>query len=280
MNQSQTPSIVVGGQWLEAGRLPKPGDRAEAASRILLRLLYAIRPDDPECAARGAAARKRCHAARTRLRYAFTAVRRRGPAVKVESGITQERRSPRLIRASAAAALVCVGAIGIGTTSDRAGGIYRSGSVIGAVPSGDRATPPGPIGRDAAWIVVEGETGRPISVFAGGGDGRSTAARLAGSGEVARTGNPEWAGITGDDVVPAWTARRPLATALSQSVPGNRRRQCTTAAGLHLAEDWAIGMGGAQRERPGHVEQLAGAPGNAVFAGRPATLLVVGQQYL
>ncbi|WP_419199063.1 universal stress protein, partial [Mycobacterium tuberculosis] len=109
MNQShKPPSIVVG---IDGS---KPAVQAalwavdEAASRdIPLRLLYAIEPDDPGYAAHGAAARKLA-AAENAVRYAFTAVEAADRPVKVEVEITQERPVTSLIRASAAAALVCV----------------------------------------------------------------------------------------------------------------------------------------------------------------------------
>lgn len=265
MNQShKPPSIVVG---IDGS---KPAVQAalwavdEAASRdIPLRLLYAIEPDDPGYAAHGAAARKLA-AAENAVRYAFTAVEAADRPVKVEVEITQERPVTSLIRASAAAALVCVGAWRAPLPTG-AGGIYRSGpGVIGAVPSGDRATPPGPHRTRRRMDRRRGGRVVRYRCFAGGGDGRSTAARLAGSGghlPAIRSGR-----YRGRRPCQPGPLACPLATTVSRcagAIGGSARR----AAGL---SGWAgsIGThGGAQRERPGACGATCGSAGQRRVAG-------------
>lgn len=266
MNQShKPPSIVVG---IDGS---KPAVQAalwavdEAASRdIPLRLLYAIEPDDPGYAAHGAAARKLA-AAENAVRYAFTAVEAADRPVKVEVEITQERPVTSLIRASAAAALVCVGAIGVHHFRPERVGIYRSGpGVIGAVPSGDRATPPGPHRTRRRMDRRRGGRVVRYRCFAGGGDGRSTAARLAGSGghlPAIRSGR-----YRGRRPCQPGPLACPLATTVSRcagAIGGSARR----AAGL---SGWAgsIGThGGAQRERPGACGATCGSAGQRRVAG-------------
>lgn len=265
MNQShKPPSIVVG---IDGS---KPAVQAalwavdEAASRdIPLRLLYAIEPDDPGYAAHGAAARKLA-AAENAVRYAFTAVEAADRPVKVEVEITQERPVTSLIRASAAAALVCVGAIGVHHFRPERVGSTAAALAFGAVPSGDRATPPGPHRTRRRMDRRRGGRVVRYRCFAGGGDGRSTAARLAGSGghlPAIRSGR-----YRGRRPCQPGPLACPLATTVSRcagAIGGSARR----AAGL---SGWAgsIGThGGAQRERPGACGATCGSAGQRRVAG-------------
>lgn len=266
MNQShKPPSIVVG---IDGS---KPAVQAalwavdEAASRdIPLRLLYAIEPDDPGYAAHGAAARKLA-AAENAVRYAFTAVEAADRPVKVEVEITQERPVTSLIRASAAAALVCVGAIGVHHfRPERVGSTAAALALSAQCPVAIVRPHRVPIGRDAAWIVVEADGSSDIGVLAGGGDGRSTAARLAGSGghlPAIRSGR-----YRGRRPCQPGPLACPLATTVSRcagAIGGSARR----AAGL---SGWAgsIGThGGAQRERPGACGATCGSAGQRRVAG-------------
>ena len=106
------PSIVVGIDGSKAAIRAALWAIDEAVSRdIPLRLLYAIEPDDvqtpPDRAARKLAI------AENAIRYAFTAVEAADKPVKIEVEITQERAITSLIRASASADMVCVGAVGV-----------------------------------------------------------------------------------------------------------------------------------------------------------------------
>lgn len=261
MNQShKPPSIVVG---IDGS---KPAVQAalwavdEAASRdIPLRLLYAIEPDDPGYAAHGAAARKLA-AAENAVRYAFTAVEAADRPVKVEVEITQERPVTSLIRASAAAALVCVGAIGVHHFRPE-----RVGSTAAALALSAQC--PVAIVRPHTRRRMDRRRGGRVvryRCFAGGGDGRSTAARLAGSGghlPAIRSGR-----YRGRRPCQPGPLACPLATTVSRcagAIGGSARR----AAGL---SGWAgsIGThGGAQRERPGACGATCGSAGQRRVAG-------------
>ena len=85
----------------------------EAVSRDgPLRLLYAVEQRDAQDAEPNAMGRKLA-AAETAIRRAFTAIEATGHAVKIETEIAQGPPIGSLIRASASAAMVCVGAVGL-----------------------------------------------------------------------------------------------------------------------------------------------------------------------
>lgn len=266
MNQShKPPSIVVG---IDGS---KPAVQAalwavdEAASRdIPLRLLYAIEPDDPGYAAHGAAARKLA-AAENAVRYAFTAVEAADRPVKVEVEITQERPVTSLIRASAAAALVCVGAIGVHHfRPERVGSTAAALALSAQCPVAIVRPHRGPHRTRRRMDRRRGGRVVRYRCFAGGGDGRSTAARLAGSGghlPAIRSGR-----YRGRRPCQPGPLACPLATTVSRcagAIGGSARR----AAGL---SGWAgsIGThGGAQRERPGACGATCGSAGQRRVAG-------------
>lgn len=266
MNQShKPPSIVVG---IDGS---KPAVQAalwavdEAASRdIPLRLLYAIEPDDPGYAAHGAAARKLA-AAENAVRYAFTAVEAADRPVKVEVEITQERPVTSLIRASAAAALVCVGAIGVHHfRPERVGSTAAALALSAQCPVAIVRPHRVPIGRDAAWIVVEADGSSDIGVLLGA---VMAEARLRDSpvrvGHLPAIRSGRYRGRRPCQPGPLAC---PLATTVSRcagAIGGSARR----AAGL---SGWAgsIGThGGAQRERPGACGATCGSAGQRRVAG-------------
>ena len=113
MNGSPTPpSIVVGIDGSKAAINAALWAIDEAVSRdIPLRLLYAIEPDDTQQTRPERAARKLA-IAENAVRYAFMVVEGADRPVKIEVEITQERAITSLIRASASAAMVCIGAVG------------------------------------------------------------------------------------------------------------------------------------------------------------------------
>lgn len=279
MNQShKPPSIVVG---IDGS---KPAVQAalwavdEAASRdIPLRLLYAIEPDDPGYAAHGAAARKLA-AAENAVRYAFTAVEAADRPVKVEVEITQERPVTSLIRASAAAALVCVGAIGVHHFQpERVGSTAAALALSAQCPVAIVRPHRVPIGRDAAWIVVEADGSSDIGVLLGA---VMAEARLRDSPVRVVTCRQSGVGDTGDDVrasldrwLARWQPRYPDVRVQSAAVHGEL---LDYLAGLGRSVHMVV-LSASDQE---HVEQLVGAPGNAVLQEAGCTLLVVGQQYL
>ena len=163
MNESSKPeSIVVGIDGSKAGVHAALWAVDEAVSRdIPLRLLYAIEPEPAESP--GPTRRTQTGHCRNAVRYAFTAVEAADKPVKIEVEITQERAITSLIRASASAAMVCIGAVGAhhfepGRVGSTAAVVAVSAHCPVAVVRGhgDRAA------RQAHWIVVDAQ-GRPTT---------------------------------------------------------------------------------------------------------------------
>ena len=157
MNEtSKPPSIVVGIDGSKAAVHAALWAVDEAVSRdIPLRLLYAIEPEPAQSAQPDSAARKLA-VAENAVRYAFTAVEAADKPVKIEVEITQERAITSLIRASASAAMVCIGAVGAhhfqpGRVGSTAAAVAVSARCPVAIirGHGDRAA------RRADWIVVD-----------------------------------------------------------------------------------------------------------------------------
>ena len=150
------PSIVVGIDGSRAAIDAAVWAVDEAVMRdIPLRLLYAIEPDDfaevpPDRAARKLAI------AENAVRYASTTAGAAEKPVRIEVEIVQERPTTALTRASASAAMVCVGAVGLHHFRPE-----RAGSTAAAVAQaahcpvavirrhGDRAR------SDEHWIAVD-----------------------------------------------------------------------------------------------------------------------------
>lgn len=150
------PSIVVGIDGSRAAIDAALWAVDEAVARdVPLRLLYAIEPDDVGEAPADRAARK--------LAIAENAVRQAGmtaeaaeKSVRIEIEITREVPTIALTRASASAAMVCVGGVGLHHFRPE-----RAGSTAAAVAQsahcpvavirchGERA------GRDEHWIAVD-----------------------------------------------------------------------------------------------------------------------------
>jgi nucleotide-binding universal stress UspA family protein len=109
MNELPTPRpIVVGIDGSKAAMRAALWAVDEAVSRdVPLRLLYAIELGDP------LEAERKLATAETAVRRAFTAIEATGQPVKIETEIAQGAPIESLIRASASAAMVCVGAVGL-----------------------------------------------------------------------------------------------------------------------------------------------------------------------
>jgi nucleotide-binding universal stress UspA family protein len=109
MNELPAPRpIVVGIDGSKAAIRAALWAVDEAVSRdVPLRLLYAIEPGD------ALEAERKLATAETAVRRAFTAIEATGQPVKIETEIAQGPPIGSLIRASASAAMVCVGAVGL-----------------------------------------------------------------------------------------------------------------------------------------------------------------------
>jgi nucleotide-binding universal stress UspA family protein len=114
MNESPTPRpIVVGIDGSKAAIRAALWAVDEAVSRdVPVRLLYAIEHRDTVAADSEAAARELA-TAETAVRRAVTAIEATGQPVKIETEIVQGPPIGSLIGASAFAAMVCVGAVGL-----------------------------------------------------------------------------------------------------------------------------------------------------------------------
>jgi nucleotide-binding universal stress UspA family protein len=150
------PCIVVGIDGSRAAIDAALWAVDEAVARdIPLRLLYAIEPDDFAETPPDRAARK-LTIAENAVRYASTTTEAADKPVRIEIEIAQEPPSIALTRASASAAMVCVGAVGLHHFRPE-----RAGSTAAAVAQsahcpvavirrhGDQA------GRDEHWIAVD-----------------------------------------------------------------------------------------------------------------------------
>lgn len=212
------------------------------------------------------------------IRDRFTAVEAADRPVKVEVEITQERPVTSLIRASAAAALVCVGAIGVHHfRPERVGSTAAALALSAQCPVAIVRPHRVPIGRDAAWIVVEADGSSDIGVLLGA---VMAEARLRDSPVRVVTCRQSGVGDTGDDVrasldrwLARWQPRYPDVRVQSAAVHGEL---LDYLAGLGRSVHMVV-LSASDQE---HVEQLVGAPGNAVLQEAGCTLLVVGQQYL
>jgi len=114
MNESPTPRpIVVGIDGSKAAIRAALWAVDEAVSRdVPVRLLYAIEHSDTVAADSEAAARELA-TAETAVRRALTAIEATGQPIKIEAEIVQGPPIRSLIGASAFAAMVCVGAVGL-----------------------------------------------------------------------------------------------------------------------------------------------------------------------
>jgi len=156
VNESPSPSIVVGIDGSRTAIQAALWAVDEAVSRDMpLRLVYAIEPDDTPQNRVERAARK-LSIAENAVRYVSMAVEAEEKPVKIEVEIDQEFPIVSLIRASAAAAMVCVGAVGLHHfRPDRAGStataLAASAHCPVAIIRGHSDRP----AREEQWIVVD-----------------------------------------------------------------------------------------------------------------------------
>ncbi|WP_204079506.1 universal stress protein [Mycobacterium riyadhense] len=169
MTEPPTPrSVVVGIDGSRAAIHAALWAVDEAVARdIPLRLLYAIEPDDTQQNLPDRATR-RFAIAENAVRYVSMAVESVGKPVRIEVEIAQERPIIALIRASASAAMVCVGAVGVHHfRPERVGSTVAKLATSAHCPvaiirgHGDRAR------RDARWIVVDPHRSADIDAVMG-----------------------------------------------------------------------------------------------------------------
>lgn len=150
------PSIVVGIDGSRAAIDAAVWAVDEAVARdIPLRLLYAIEPDDFASVPPDRAARKLA-IAENAVRYASLTAEAAEKPLRIEIEIAQELPIVALTRASASAAMVCVGAVGLHHfRPERAGSTAAAVAQSAHCPvavirrNGDR------VRRDEHWIAVD-----------------------------------------------------------------------------------------------------------------------------
>jgi nucleotide-binding universal stress UspA family protein len=288
MNESPTPpSIVVGIDGSMAAIHAALWAVDEAVSRdIPLRLLYAIEPDDAQQTPPNRAARKLA-IAENAIRYVFTAVEAADKPVKIEVEITQERPITSLIRASASAAMVCVGAVGVHHFRPaRVGSTAAALAVSGHCPvaiirdQGHRDE------RHPHWIVVDTHGYAVDGVLLGmaieearlrNSPLRAITCRQVGDSEIGDEGaagdGDRWIRAKSDRQLARWTRRYPELQMESVVVHGSLLD--------YLAENSrSVQLVVIDARDTAHVEQLVGPMGNAVLQNADCSVLIVDRPHL
>ncbi len=256
----------------------------EAVSRdVPLRLLYAVEQCDARDAGPNAMARK-VAAAETAIRRACTAIEATGHAVKIETEIAQGPPIGSLIHASASAAMVCVGAVGL--RHFQAG---RVGSTAAALA----------ISARCSVAIIRGnhdETGQPTHEIVVEVDGSPENGVLLGAamGEAQLRNSTIHAVIcgktrSGDDENVRDGDRRSRAD-LDRRLARWRRRypelgveSVVMHGGLldYLAHDRrTTGLVIVSARNHQHLNELVGPIGSAMLQGTECSLLIVNHQHL
>jgi nucleotide-binding universal stress UspA family protein len=278
MSDSAEPrSIVVGIDGSKAAIRAALWAVDEAAGRgITLRLLGAVEPGDTPAAAESA------------VRHAATARRDAGTPVKIETRVTAGPAARSLVRASASAALVCVGAVGLrhfqpGRVGSTAAAVATSAHCPVAIIRGHKGHeehPGQPTGRAGA-IVVELDGSVENEVLLGAAIEQARLRDAAVHAIICRrTGDKGAEEDEGD--------RRALAD-LDRRLDRWRRRypdiqveSAVTHGGLldyvarHRPARLAI-VGSRNRQ---HLDEIVGPVGSAILQDADCSLLVVNRQHL
>ena len=152
---SPSPSVVVGVDGSRSAVDAALWAVNEAVSRdIPLRLVYAIDPADAASADPQDSARTLARA-EVAVRQAFTAVESTNEPVKIEVEILHDRPTSALLRASRAAAVLCVGAMGLKHSAKG-----RIGSTAASLASAARCPVAiihghDPLHAQRHWVVAE-----------------------------------------------------------------------------------------------------------------------------
>ena len=278
------PSIVVGIDGSKAAIRAALWAIDEAVSRdIPLRLLYAIEPDDvqtpPDRAARKLAI------AENAIRYAFTAVEAADKPVKIEVEITQERAITSLIRASASADMVCVGAVGVhhfrpARVGSTAAALVGSGLCPVAIIR-DQGHRDGP-----GWIVVDTGASAENNALPGiaieearlrNAPLKVITFRQTGDSEIvdesAAGDDDRWIRANSDRQPARWTWCDPELQVESVEIRGSLLD--------YLAENSrSVQLVVVGARDNADVEELVGPPGNAVLHKSDCSVLIVDPQHL
>ena len=278
------PSIVVGIDGSKAAIHAALWATDEAVSRdIPLRLLYAIEPDDAQTPPDRAA--RKLAIAENAIRYAFTAVEAAEKPVKIEVEITQERPITSLIRASASADMVCVGAVGMhhfrpARVGSTAAALVRSGLCPVAIVR-DQGRREGP-----SWIVVDTDGCADSSALVGiaieearlrNAPLKVITSRQTSDGEIVDEntagGDDRSIRKTSDRAIAPWTWCDPELQVESVEVHGSLLD--------YLAENSpSVRLVVVGARENADVEQLVGPAGNAVLHNSDCSVLIVDPQHV
>jgi nucleotide-binding universal stress UspA family protein len=274
MTKSPTPgSIVVGIDGSKAATRAALWGVDEAVSRdVPLRLLYAI-------------GREGRATAEFAVRQAITAIEAERKPVKLESNIVHGPAVGSLIRASASAAMICVGAVGLhhfepGRVGSSAAALATSAHCpVAIIRDRDGWRHPS---REAIVVEVDGpsDTGELLGVaveeaLLRGAALRAVISRRSVSTEkvVADTEADRRAIADLDRRLARWTRRYPQLRVETVATHVNLLEYLTAnraAAGLVI-------VGGHNCQR---VAELVGPVGSSILQGADCSLLVVNQQHL
>ena len=286
MNELPTPRpIVVGVDGSTAAMRAALWAVDEAVSRdVPLHLLCAIEQGDAVKAEATTVGRKLA-AAQAAVHRALTATEAVGRPVKIETEIAQGPPIGSLIRASASAALVCVGAFGLrhfrpGRVGSTAEALAISAQCPVAIIRGRQDRPgqpaPGPV-----VVEVDGSPDNGVLLGAAMDKGRLRNAtvraiicRRTAPGDTGTEDEGDRAALADlDRRLVRWKRRYPDLRVESVAVRGTLMEYL---AHNHRAVD--LVMVGANNRQ--HVRELVGPVGNAVLEKADCSLLIVNRQHL
>jgi nucleotide-binding universal stress UspA family protein len=285
MNEVHAPGpIVVGIDGSKAAMCAALWAVDEAVSRdVPLRLLCAIEQGGPQEAEPEAVARKRA-IAETAVRHAVTAIEATGQPVKTETEIAEGPPIRSLIGASASAAMVCVGAVGLrhfrpGRVGSTAAALAISAQCPLAIVRDHRSQP----GQPANAIVVEVDGSPDNGVLLGAAmeeallrnaTVQAVICRRTASHDVASDREGDRRALADlDRRLARWKRRYPHLGVESVTVHGtlveylayNPRSVGLVIVGAHNRE---------------HLKELAGPVGSAILQDSDCSLLVVNRRHL
>jgi nucleotide-binding universal stress UspA family protein len=273
MNEPAEPrSIVVGIDGSKAAIRAALWAADEAISRdITLRLLGAVEPDSTPAPAERA------------VRDAVTALETAGTPAKMETGVTVGPAARSLVRASASAALVCVGAVGLrhfqpGRVGSTAAAVATSAHCPVAIIRGSDGRQPA---DQAAAIAVELDGSPDNGVLLGTAIDEALLRDAAVHAVICRGADEAGAGEGEGD-------RRALAD-LNRRLARWKRRypdlrvQSVVARGdllEYVAQHPSVRLAVVGARNRQHLGELVGPVGSAKLQDADCSLLIVNRQHL
>jgi len=269
-----TKSIVVGIDGSKAALRAAQWAVDEAVSRdVPLRLVYAIEQGDTSR-----------ESAESAVRQARTAMEAAGKPVKIETEVVHGTAVGSLIRASASAAMVCVGAVGLrhfqpGRVGSTAAALAMSAHCPVAIIRGSDGRP----GRPAREIVAEVDGSPRNGVLLGTALEEAVLRDAALRVVICRRTVPAETGEAG-----AEGDRRALAR-LDRWLAGWKRRypqlrieSVVVHGGIaeYLTRHRSVGLVIVGAHDPQRVAELVGQVGSAILQEIDCSLLIVNRQHL